>query len=379
MTALTTPTTKIIRVGVVGIGNWARHGHLRVLRLLPQYRLSVIYSQRAEAAKTAATEYGFAHIAKTLDELVNHPEVDLVIVLTTAPQHAEAIRAAIDAGKDVYCEWPLTTKTETSEALTALAEQRGVRTLTGLQRRLAPHNRYLKDLIADGFVGKLRSARMHVSMNYFQADLPQVLRWTVPAENFSSMVAIYAGHFLDMLFEGIGWPDAVSALAVNQFPTVTIIETGEKMAATNADQFILSATFPGGAVASIHFEGGKRNGAGVQIDITGTEGDLRITNTSAFGDIGDDYLISGAHGDQLDLTRMPVPGKYQLAIADSSSNAPTLPSAVFELAAIYDAFANDVTSGTHTAPTFADAIRMHKLIDTATRSALEGVRLPFGH
>jgi predicted dehydrogenase len=82
-----------------------------------------------------------------------------------------------------------------------LAEAASVRTMVGLQRRLAPHNRYLKDLLAEGYVGRLRSARIHVSMNYFQPRIPRALRWTARPEKFSSMVAIYVGHFLDMLFD----------------------------------------------------------------------------------------------------------------------------------------------------------------------------------
>ena len=61
-------------------------------------------------------------------------------------------------------------------------------------------------------------------MNYFQALRPNALRWTVPVENFSSVMSIYAGHFLDMLFTAMGWPVNVSALVVNQFDTVTIKE-----------------------------------------------------------------------------------------------------------------------------------------------------------
>ncbi|MGO4326637.1 Gfo/Idh/MocA family protein [Cupriavidus sp. 2TAF22] len=201
-----------IRVGIIGIGNWARHGHLRVLSLLrDRYALSAIYSQRREAATAAARQYGFLHVADSLEALVAHPEVDLVIVLTTAPQHESAVRAAIAAGKDVYCEWPLSTSTAASEQLLQLAQDRGVRHVAGLQRRHAPHNRYLRDLLAQGYVGKLRSVRMHVSMNYFQALRPLALRWTAPPENFSSVIAIYAGHFLDMLLHATGWPRSVAA------------------------------------------------------------------------------------------------------------------------------------------------------------------------
>jgi predicted dehydrogenase len=357
---------KPIRVGLIGVGNWARHGHLRVLSLLPDYNVAAVYARRREVAEAAASGYGIAHVVDSINALATHPEVDLVLVLTTAPQHEEGVRAAIAAGKDVYCEWPLDPSTSVAVELADLADAKSLRTMLGVQRRHAPHNRYLADLIRQGFIGKLRSARMHVSMNYFQTRLPQALAWTVPPDNFSSMTAIYAGHFLDMLFTAIGWPDSIQVTAVNQFPIVTIIETGEQIPTTNADEFILTGTYADGAVVTTHFEGGKRNGSGVQIDITGTEGDLRIVNRSAFGDLGDDYLIYGAHGDGLALESMAIPDAYNTLPRSG------LPSAVLELAHNYLAFANDVKSGTQTAPTFHDGVRLKKLFDAAEEAARTG-------
>jgi len=358
-----------IRVGFVGFGNWALHGHVRVLELLPEYELSALYSQRPLAATEGAAKYGFRHVVDSLDELVNHPEVDLVVVLTTAPQHASAVRAAIEAGKDVYCEWPLTLNSTIARELEKAAQEKGVRHVVGLQRRRAPHNLYLRDLIKDGFVGKLRSVRMHVSMNYFQALRSKALRWTAPPENFSSVVAIYAGHFVDMLLSAVGWPTEIGALMVNQFPQVIISETGEVIPTTAPDQLVLSGLLPDGAVLSVHVEGGKRNGSGVQIDVTGDEGDIRIVNSSAFGAVGDDYIITGVHGDNKQMECIPLPINYDIL---PPSN---LPSAVLELAHLYAAYARDVSEGGHTAPTFQDAIRMHELIEAAELSSKDGVRI----
>jgi predicted dehydrogenase len=360
-----------IRIGMVGIGNWARYGHLQVLKLLPEYELSAIYARRRDVAEAAAAEYGFQHVANTLDELVNHPEVDLVVVMTTAPQHEEGIRAAIGAGKDVYSEWPLTPSTTVSEELVRLADAAGTRTIVGTHRRLAPHNRYLADLIKEGYVGKLRSVRMHVSVNLFQASLPQALRWSVPPQNVSGMVAIFAGHYLDMLFSATSWPKSISALGINQFPKVTIIETGEVIETTNPDEFALIGTLSDGALVTTHFEAGKRNGTGVQIDIAGTEGDIRITNSSAFGGPGDDYVVTGARGNGLPLTPLPIPAKYH------NVPAADLPSTVMEVAEIYAAIARDKANNTNTVPSFRDAVRMHKLLDAATESSSKGCRVPF--
>ena len=76
---------KKIRLGMIGVGNWAKFAHLRVLRLLPEYEIVAIYNQRKEAAKAAATEYGIPHVAESLDALVTDPLVDQVLVFRQPP------------------------------------------------------------------------------------------------------------------------------------------------------------------------------------------------------------------------------------------------------------------------------------------------------
>src|ERR1700739_2325113 len=61
---------KKIRLGLIGVGYWALFAHVRVLRLLPEYEIVAIYSQRKKAAKAAATEDGIPHVAESLDALV---------------------------------------------------------------------------------------------------------------------------------------------------------------------------------------------------------------------------------------------------------------------------------------------------------------------
>lgn len=364
-----TPNSGRIRVGIVGVGNWANYGHIPSLNLLPGYEVVAVQSRRLEAARATATRFGIKTVVATVAELVALPEVGLVAILTTAPQHEEGIRAAIAAGKDVYSEWPFTLSTEKAEELVALAQRAGVRHIMGLQRRFAPTNRYLHDLLEQGYVGRVRSVRLHVSMNYFQALRGNSLRWTIPAENFSSVVAIYAGHFLDALFSVVGKPQSFSSLLVSQFPAVTIKETGEVFQTTAPDQLVISGMLNDHAVFVVQVEGGKRNGSGMQLDITGDEGDLKVSNVSAFGGVGEDYLIEGAHGDDIPLKVLPVPDSYHLV---PESN---LPSSVLELAHLYAAYATDVQQGTHTATTFEDGLWMHRFFDLMSQSSETGQRV----
>ncbi|MFB2598678.1 Gfo/Idh/MocA family protein [Herbiconiux sp. P17] len=355
-----------IRVGVIGTGNWANYGHLPAMALVPGFEVRVVQARRREAAVTTASRFGIPRVVDTVEELVSADDVDLVVVLTTAPQHAESVRAAVAAGKHVYSEWPLTTGSGIASELLTLAEEAGVRHFVGLQRRLAPHTRYIADLVREGYIGELRSARMHVSMNYLQATRVAALAWTAPDENFSSVAAIYGGHFLDMLFAMTGGPDSLSASLVNQFPLVTIAETQEQIHTTSPDQLVLHARTASGVVFTVHIEGGKRNGSGVEIDLTGTGGDIRVTNVSAFGGVGEDYVVEGAHGDDLPLSQLVVPASYDWLPANE------LASSVQELGHLYAAISRDLDGGSRVAPDLADGLWMHRFFDAMQASSDTG-------
>ncbi len=361
-----------IRVGIVGLGHWSEYGHLPALKLLPDYELTAVYSRSAEKAASLVARHGFRYAASSLQELVSHPEVDLVLVLTPAFQHEEGIRAAIQAGKDVYCEWPLTPSTKLSSELLELAEKAGVRTIVGLQRHLNPGYRYVGDVLERGEIGEVRSVRLHVSVEYFQRERPASLYYTIPEENFSSLLSIYGGHFLDALFTTmVGFPNSLSALTVNQFKEVTLIETGETLPHSSADQVVLAGTFANGAALTVHLEAGKRNNFGVQLDITGSTGDLKISNNTSFGDAFNRIEI--ARGDGQPLIGLAVPAEYEWLPPSE------LGASVVELANLYAAHARDVETGSTFAPTFADAVRMHELMDQIVESDRTGqrVRLAF--
>jgi predicted dehydrogenase len=48
---------------MVGIGNWAQQGHVRIVDLLPEFELSALYSRRGDNTEAAAAIFGFRHVA----------------------------------------------------------------------------------------------------------------------------------------------------------------------------------------------------------------------------------------------------------------------------------------------------------------------------
>jgi predicted dehydrogenase len=347
---------KTIGVGLVGVGSWGRYGHIPALRLLPEYKIVEVSSRSSSKAQETADAFGIDHAVDGVETLARLSEVDLVVVLAPAPEHAYAVKAAILAGKDVYCEWPLTTSTSDSEELLSMARAAGIRHVVGLQRTLSASTQYLRDLLADRYVGRLRSVRMHVSMASFGPVRSPGLEWTVEQKNFSHVLSIYGGHFLDMLFHVVGQPSSLSSIVATQFPNLTLSRTGQSFPNETPDCVLVIGTLNNGALFEVQIEGGKLRQSGLQIDITGTTGDVRVTNTRSFG-TKQDNLIEASQGDSGEWHVLPTPDRYH-TIPDSS-----LDVSVQDLAQLYAAFAANRPSGTGRARNFSDAVAMHRVID----------------
>jgi predicted dehydrogenase len=287
--------------------------------------------------------------------------VDLVVVLSPAPEHATVVKAAIVAGKDVYCEWPLTTTTEDSEELSTLAERAGVKHFVGFQRTLGASSLLLNELLANGYVGSICSVRMHVSMDGFGPSRSEALGWTLPSANFSHVLSIYGGHFMDMLFHAVGQPATFTAIVKTQFPEVWL-SNGSKHQTDAPDAVMVMGALENGAMFQIHIEGGKLNQKGLQIEITGTDGDLEVANEKAFVTKHHD-TVKGAHGHAGPWTEIEIPDRLRM-IAPSG-----LDVSAQDLAQLYAAFADDRAKGTKSVRDFKDAVAMHRLIDAINESS----------
>jgi predicted dehydrogenase len=351
-----------IRVGILGAGGWTKYGHIPALQTLKAFEVVAVCSRKQESAEKTAAQFSIPRVFGREQDLIDHPDVDLVAVVYPAHEHAPLVKAAIAAGKEVYCEWPLTTSTAKSEELLALADAKGVGHLVGLQRRMGPSARYTRDLVKQGYVGKIRGVHMTVSTDAFVPTLPGRYEWVFHASNFSHILSIYVAHFGDMLFRSVGFPKRLTAVIETQFPFFTVLETGEQIPNTNPNEVMVIGTLDGGGLFSMQVEGAQQHRTGLQIDISGTEGVLRITNPLAFQNKHDN-AIEGMHGDATTFSPLPVPDEYQF-LAKSG-----LDMSAQDLAYLYAAYATDKRDGTSEASTFRDAVRQHHIIDEICRTS----------
>ena len=148
------PVPKLpIRIGVIGLstsGGWATTLLAPILGpsapLTSTYKLTAISTRSAESAAATATKYTseLGHTVKAYHgadgarALANDPDVDLVVVTVKVADHRANALLALEAGKDVFVEWPLGRGFEEGKELAELARKKGVRTMVGTQATQAP-------------------------------------------------------------------------------------------------------------------------------------------------------------------------------------------------------------------------------------------------
>src|SRR6267378_778058 len=123
-----------IRVGIIGANpdrGWAAQAHIPALKSLSDdFEITALSTSRRESADAARKLFGVPVAFDNYQDLVNRADVDVVAITVKVPYHLELATAALNAGKAVYCEWPLGNGLKEAETLAALAKKKGATMLS---------------------------------------------------------------------------------------------------------------------------------------------------------------------------------------------------------------------------------------------------------
>src|ERR1700758_3280176 len=147
-----------IRLGLIGAsvkGTWSARAHLPAVQASSDVELTAVCTTKTDSAEAARRAWGARLAFDDYRKMVASPEIDAVAVVVRVPSHYAPAKAALEAGKHVFCEWPLGRTTAEATELAALAKTRGLVTAVGLQARVNPALIHLKELLEAGFVGEV--------------------------------------------------------------------------------------------------------------------------------------------------------------------------------------------------------------------------------
>lgn len=325
-----------------------------------------VKSSSAEAAAAADLTRALANVP----ELIADSEVDIVTVTVKVPAHLAIVKAAIDAGKHIYCEWPLGNGLAEAEEMAALARAKGLLGVVGTQAPFAPEIAYLKHPVADGFVGEVLSTTLVARGGALQngGTIPdkKTYAYLLDRANDATMLTIPVGHTLAALRSVLGDVAEVSAALATRRPTALTADTGETLPVSAPDQVLLSGFMASGAPLSIHYRGGAaRVGAGLFWDIHVTEGDIRVSGPSGHTHMVE-LSLTGARGREKAFRSLEVPASYRCGWPMEVEPG--------NVARVYARMARDLRDGTRTTPSFGDAVAVHRVIAAIERAADNGSR-----
>jgi predicted dehydrogenase len=353
-----------IRVGFIGLnpnGKWAATAHIPALRSLEgAFEIVGVANRTLQSAQVTARELDLRLAFSSPAELIASPEVDLVVVTVKVPHHFEFVSAALRAGKNVYCEWPLGNGLDEARKLAAIARETGSVAVIGTQGRHVAGVEALKALIADGYVGKVLSSSIIASGGNWAGQASAENYYLSDSANGASMQSIALGHTLVAVQHVLGGFAVLDAIFGRNFDSVKIIETAKVLPKDVPDQIMVQGHMTSGAAISIHYRGGASRGTNFLWEINGTEGDIQVTGDMGYPQIVE-LSISGGRLDDRTLTPL-VPRRRRAGGEGLSPPAEGV-------AEIYKCTATDIRTGSRTAPTFEDAVALHELIARIEDSA----------
>src|ERR1700752_3354300 len=190
-----------VRLGLIGAsvsGTWSARSHLPALQASSDVELTAVCTTRADSAEAARRTWGARLAFDDWRKMVASPEIEAVAVVVRVPSHYAPTKAALEAGKHVYCEWPVGRWTVEAVELAALAKEGGLGAAVVLQARVNPALMCMKEQVEAGFVGEIMA--VHVSlMREGVLTRPSHRTWQRDAELGANTLTIANGHTVEAM------------------------------------------------------------------------------------------------------------------------------------------------------------------------------------
>jgi predicted dehydrogenase len=350
-----------LRVGVIGASlerSWAAEAHLPALAALNDFSVSAVCTTRRESAEAAARHVGARHALTDPESLVALDDVDVVAVCVKVPTHVEIVGMALAAHKHIYCEWPLAPTADEAATLERRARLEGVRAIVGLQARAAPALMRARELLVEGYAGRLLSAVVTGTTKVGGAIVPRALAFAAEAAAGVNVLTVPAAHALDALLFCTGPPRALDARLAVQTRRATVEETGESLAVTAPDQVQLMLELDDGAAATVHVQGGAPR-ARFRMEFFGTEGRLELAADAHLQRA--ELRLRGARGD---AALQPLP------VADDLPPGVVLPAGPpANVGRMYLRLASAIRGAHELEPGFDEGVKLHCLLEAAVMAS----------
>ncbi len=231
----------VISIGLIGAGLFAKGTLLPALKGIEGAELRAVATSTGISGEHIARKYGLAYYTTDIDQILNDPEIDLVMILTRHGSHASLVSKALKAGKHVFVEKPLAiTPAQLDKVVAAYQEQKTRNTqhatlVVGFNRRFAPTTTFLLSHMQSVTTPKIVTVQANVG--YIPPEV-----WVHDPEQGGGNIIGEVCHFVDLV-QGLtgSMPTSIYARAVR----------AESEAIIPDDNVAITLTMANGSVGNI--------------------------------------------------------------------------------------------------------------------------------
>ncbi|MFT3701983.1 MAG: inositol 2-dehydrogenase [Agriterribacter sp.] len=256
--------SKKLKTGVIGLG---RIGQIHLSNLLyhtPNAEV-VIASDVSTASHEVAKKAGVA-TSTNAEDVINHPDVEAVIICAPTPLHVPYTIAAAQAKKHIFCEKPLDVTIPAILSAQKAVKENNVKLMLGFNRRFDPNFARVRSLVLDGSIGD-----------------PHIVKVTSrdPAPPPLEYVKISGGLFLDMTIHDFDMARYITGSEVTE-----VYVKGDALVDPRIKQYndidtaVITLTFENGAIGVIDNSRKAVYGYDQRVEVFGSQGMAKAENNT---------------------------------------------------------------------------------------------------
>jgi predicted dehydrogenase len=267
-------------IGIIGCGTISGI-YLKAPETFPIMNIIACADLDMDRAQAKANEFGIQ--ALSVEELLRHPDIQIVINLTIPAAHAQVAQAALDAGKSVYSEKPLALDTTDGAALLATATAKQLRLGCAPDTFLGGGIQTCRKLIDDGWIGQPVAATAFMMSHGHEHWHPNPDFYY---QHGGGPMFDMGPYYLTALVSLLGPVRRVTGSTRATFPERTISsepKSGQKIAVEVPTHVVGVFDFESGAIANIITTFDVWSADLPRIEIYGTEGTLSVPDPNTFG------------------------------------------------------------------------------------------------
>lgn len=271
---------KKLNIGVIGAGRIGKVHTATLVQNVPSAVVVALADVNLNSANELAKTFGITSVFNNYMDVINHPEVEAVIICSPTDTHAGYIVDAAKAGKHIFCEKPVDLSLEVIKGAIKAVTTAGVKLMVGFNRRFDPNFSKIKQLVGEGKIGD-----------------PHILKITSrdPSPPPAEYSAVSGGMFMDMTIHDFDMARYITGSEVTEvYAKSTVLVDPAIGKAGDVDTSIITLSFASGAIGVIDNSRKAVYGYDQRVEIFGSAGMLCADNN--FPENHRYFASNGVHG-----------------------------------------------------------------------------------